>query len=132
MVVGALRQAQGERNQGARVRWGVGGRGEMETAPRRAPALGSRFRGNDGVVGGSGEGCWWWWGPFDRLRANGIRERVCGGGLVGGARWRRPRAAHLPWVPAFAGTTVWLVGVGRAHGRGRGGSRLRGNDEGLG
>ena len=62
---------------------GVQGR-ETETAPRLAPALGSRFRGNDGVVGtGVGEG-----------------------------RRRPERASPLPWVPAFAGTTVgWERGT---------------------
>ena len=41
-------------------------------------------------------------------------------GVGSGERGRRPRAPPLPWVPAFAGTTVWLVGVGSAHGCGGG------------
>ena len=59
---------------------GVGEWQETETPLRRAPALDSRFRGNDdgGVRVGK---CWrcWGGGPFDRLRANGIGERACDG-----------------------------------------------------
>ena len=56
---------------------------ETETAPRPAPALGSRFRGNDGgrvcgTRGSCGGG-----GPFDRLRANGISKRACDVGWWG-------------------------------------------------
>ena len=54
-------------------RWGAGGRRrERETAPPGAPALGSRFRGNDE----RGR-------PFDRLRANGV-ARGAGGVTWGG------------------------------------------------
>ena len=62
VVVGSLRQAQGERIWEARVRWGVGG------------AMG----------------------------------------------WETPRAAPLPWIPAFAGTTVGECGLARAGGGGWG------------
>ena len=79
---------------------------------------GTRWRA--GAVGGGG--------PFDRLRANGISKRACDVGWWGRAtarrtsgyrlspvrRWRvwevreaeAPRAGPLPWVPAFARTTV--------------------------
>ena len=54
---------------------GAGGRRrERETAPPGAPALGSRFRGNDD--GGR---------PFDRLRANGVARGAGGGDM----RWLR-------------------------------------------
>ena len=138
------------------VRRGVGDGGEGD-APRRAPALGSRFRGNDGHIGGrewrrgtaraAGVGV----GALRQAQGerrgesgagerrgcdeetetplagtSGFRpspERRGGGGGRWGWEWGTgtPRAAHLPWVPAFAGTTVlvggnceccWGVGVG--------------------
>ena len=110
----ALRQAQGERNlDSAPAMWvgggvpppgapldtgfrryddgGCGNVRETETAPRRAPALGSRFRGNDG---GPGSGC--------RLQVGlphpaPLDSCLAGMTLGGGGR---PRAAPLPWVPA--------------------------------
>ena len=86
----------------SRVRWGVGDAMGDGDAPRCAPALGSRIHGNDDGVVGVGEG--WWWGPFDRLRANGFGKCACG--REWGMRWRTetPRAAPL-WIPAFAGMT---------------------------
>ena len=98
-------------------------------------------------------GCWWWRAPFDRLRANGFGRGAFGGEwgmrwgtgvpraaplwipafagmtLVGECgkdeRWGRPRAAHLPWVPARTGTTMGVV-VGCVGARGwcQGGSPL--------
>ena len=75
--VGWWGRAAARRTSGYRLspvrRWRVWEVREAEAAPRRAPALGSRVRGNDGgrgvrdVAGAGGGG-----GPFDRLRANGI------------------------------------------------------------
>ena len=85
--VGALRQAQGERIWEGRGRWGVGDAMGDGGASRRAP-LDSCLRRNDA--------------------RGGVRE----GREVG-----TPRAAHLPWVPARAGTTMGGV-VGRVGARG--------------
>ena len=89
-----LRRVVHGRRVGEGTAWGQWGRVrvfldaglETETAPRRAPALGSRFRGNDGG-GGCGDAR----------------------GLVVACR----RPAHL-WIPAFAGTTMAGVGSSRA------------------
>ena len=93
-----------------------GGRG---TPRPSAPALGSRFRGNDERGTGDDErGREGWgrgrpahpplpWVPAFAGTTEGARERREGGG-------GRPARPPLPWVPAFAGTT-------------RGGER--GNDE---
>ena len=81
--VGALRQAQGERGCGWRLRRGGGGGWGWGAAPRRAPALGSRLRGNDGG-----------W-----LRANGFGGRACdgvGGCVVG----RRPAPRPSGFLPS--------------------------------
>ena len=98
--VGAMGSCQGV--------FGCGGWDWRRRAPRRAPALGSRFRENDG--GG---------------------ERWDARGLVGACR----RPAHL-WIPAFAGTTMAGVGSTRAGDAPRRapalGSRFRGNDGGRG
>ena len=90
--------------RGVRVRVG--------DAPPRAPALDSRFRGNDD--GGVG-----------------ARAR----GFVSG--WGMHRPAPLPWIPAFAGTTMGelargvRVRVGDAPPRAPAlDSRFRGNDDG--
>ena len=50
---------------------------------------------------------------FDRLRANGFGRGACGG--VWGMRWgaETPRAAPLPWVPVFTGTTMGGVRAGK-------------------
>ena len=67
----AARRTSGYRLSPVRRLGGVGS-SRGGGAPRRAPALGSRFRENDGG------GCWGHagavggGGPFDRLRANGI------------------------------------------------------------
>ena len=118
--------------RGVRVRVG--------DAPPRAPALDSRFRGNDdGGVGarGSCQGgrctaprpCPGF--PLSRERRWG-RWRE---GFVSG--WGMHRPAPLPWIPAFAGTTMGAlargvrVRVGDAPPRAPAlDSRFRGNDDG--
>ena len=118
-------------------------------APRPCPGFPRkrerRWEGCAGRAGAGGGG-----GPFDRLRANGISKRACDVGWWGRAaarrtsgyrlspvrRWRvwevreaeAPRAAPLPWVPAFAGTTVGGA-CGTRGGCGGGGpfDRLRAN-----
>ena len=57
---------------------------------------------------------------FDRLRANGVGRRACGGDW--GMRWwgtETHRAAPRPWVPAFARTTIGVWGLASAVGVGR-------------
>ena len=73
--------------------WGGGWELGAGTAPRRAPALGSRFRGNDG----GGERIW-----------GGARVMGWGDALGGDA----PRAAPL-LIPAFAGMTREGAGMTR-------------------
>ena len=103
-------------------------------APRRAPALGSRFHGNDdwgGVVVGEG---WWWWGegpalagrPFESLRVIGIANRACDGVLAGlGSRWgvvvgRRYSSGFLSALEVEWGETAGRrVRARRVHGEGR-------------
>ncbi len=82
LVGGALRQAQGERGCGWRLRWGGGGGWGWGAAPRRAPALGPRFLGNDGEGVGDGEGCW---GVGALRQAQGERgvDGCCDGGVAG-------------------------------------------------
>ena len=74
-----LRQAQGERILEARVRWGVGDAMADGDAPRGAPALDSRVRGNDARGGGPLRDAGAVRTGFDRLRANGFGRRACGG-----------------------------------------------------
>ena len=129
--VGALRQAQGERGFGARACDGVMGDAMRDgDAPRPAPALGSRFRGNDGIggrgrrvlLGVEGEGpstgsgrtdlggsraMGGARGPFDGLRANGFGRRRVRWGVRGGGGWGTGTAPRR--APAL-------------------GSRFRGND----
>ena len=133
-----LRQAQGERSWEARVRWGLGdamvGDGD---APRRAPALGSRFRENDDRGMGVGECCWCRaGGPAlagraireSPLRWSGVHEGgvpACpgatraGGPSTGSGRTDSRIApmtgcvAREGGVPACAGTTGGGVGGGR-------------------
>ncbi len=112
--------------------WELGAAG---TASRRAPPLGSRFRGNDGGVGGDGE-CCWLVGVGALRQAQGERiweARVrwggweCGGGR--GARGRgRPSPRTCPGFPLSRerrgggwGRRWGWVGV-----RWRGGGRLVG------
>ena len=84
---------------GARVMgWGDALGGD---APRAAP-LDSCLRRNDGGVSGTARAAGGW-GPFDRLRANGVWEaRVRRGG---GMRWGETPHAPPLWIPAFAGMT---------------------------
>ena len=118
--------------RGARVR--------VWDAPPRAPALDSRFRGNDdGGVGARGSckggGCT---APRPCPGFPLSRERRWGRwreGLVSG--WGMHRPAPLPWIPAFAGTTMGAlargvrVRVGDAPPRAPAlDSRFRGNDDG--
>ena len=118
--------------RGARVRVG--------NAPPRAPALDSRFRGNDdGGVSARGScqggGCT---APRPCPGFPLSRERRWGSwreGLVSG--WGMHRPAPLPWIPAFAGTTMGAlargvrVRVGDAPPRAPAlDSRFRGNDDG--
>ena len=91
-----LRQAQGERIWEARLRWGVGDAMADGETPRASPLWIPAFAGMTRVgecgparAGGVG-------GPFDRLRANGLGERACGGEW--GMRWgdgAAPRGAPL-------------------------------------
>ena len=93
--------------RGVRVRVG--------DAPPRAPALDSRFRGNDdGGVGARGScqggGCA---APRPCPGFPLSRERRWGRwreGLVSG--WGMHRPAPLPWIPAFAGTTMGALARG--------------------
>ena len=93
--------------RGARVRVG--------DAPPRAPALDSRFRGNDdGGVGARGScqggGCT---APRPCPGFPLSRERRWGRwreGFVSG--WGMHRPSPLPWIPAFAGTTMGECGFG--------------------
>ena len=106
--------------RGVRVRVG--------DAPPRAPALDSRFRGNDdGGVGARGScqggGCT---APRPCPGFPLSRERRWGSwreGFVSG--WGMHRPAPLPWIPAFAGTTMGECGFGK-----RLPWRFRGNDVG--
>ena len=130
----AARRTSGYRLSPVR-RWRVWEVREAETAPRRAPALGSRFRENDGggVCGtrtlcGAGPGG----ALLDRLRANGIAKRACDVGWWGSAAARRTSGYRLSPVRR-------LAGVGSARGAGDGpaprpalGSRFRENDGGGG
>ena len=103
----------GELARGARVRVG--------DAPPRAPALDSRFRGNDdGGVGARGScqggGCT---APRPCPGFPLSRERRWGSwreGLVSG--WGMHRPAPLPWIPAFAGTTMGECARGSCQGGG--------------
>ena len=91
-----LRQAQGERIWEARVPWGVGDAMGDGVAPRRAPALGSRFHGNDDGRGGGRRGLVVVEGPL-RVSSGqgstgsgrtGLGKRACDGVLAGlGSRW---------------------------------------------
>ena len=93
--------------RGVRVRVG--------DAPPRAPALDSRFRGNDdGGVGARGScqggGCT---APRPCPGFPLSRERRWGSwreGFVSG--WGMHRPAPLPWIPAFAGTTMGALARG--------------------
>ena len=151
------------------TRVGERGRREGETAPHRAPALGSRFRGNDdggvrvsrpwAVVGGPlaaprRGGCGPPAHPSISLRANGLpgpalvilrepqgerpalprtapldsclrRNDSCGG-VRGLREMETPLAAPLPWVPAFARTTMGVCGLASADGVGGGGPAVAG------
>ena len=68
--------------------------------------------GEAGAAGGGGPPSCALRTGFDRLRANGFGKRACGGEW--GMRWgtETPRAAPLPWVPVFTGTTMGGVVVG--------------------
>ena len=71
------------------------------------------------------------WGPFDRLRANGVVDGGCDGWVAGvggwGMRWgETPRALPL-WIPAFAGMTGRVSGTARAAGGWGPFDRLRAN-----
>ena len=138
---GGWRQAQGERNPKracglvgacpARRTWvspvPMAGVGSSRGAPRAAPL--SRENDGWGVCGTRGS-CWWRRAlrqaqgernrdkplitpmPFYRLRANGTAPAPLDSCLRrNDARRRRPRAVPLPWVPAFARTTVGGVCV---------------------
>ena len=102
-----------------------GVRVRVEDAPPRAPALDSRFRGNDdGGVGArgscQGEGCT---APRPCPGFPLSRERRWGRwreGFVSG--WGMHRPAPLPWIPAFAGTTMGECGFGKRACRGVAGS----------
>ena len=110
---------------------GVGvGRERDGPAPRPCPGL-LRKR----------ERRWGWWGRRGLLVSEG-GSRSCG---TGGSRTAPTTGCWWEWgetetaphlAPAlgsrFRGNDGGLVGVGSAHGRGRGGSRLRGNDGGVG
>ena len=103
VVEGPLRvpsgQAQGERIWEVRVRWGVGDAMWDGDAPRRAPALGSRVRGND-ARGGVRKGREV--GTSPRLApALGSRESGNDDGGCGGMRWREGLLSG--WGPALAG-----------------------------
>ena len=90
-------------------------------APPRAPALDSRYRGNDdGGVGARGScqggGCT---APRPCPGFPLSRERRWGRwreGFVSG--WGMHRPAPLPWIPAFAGTTMGECGSANAAGGG--------------
>ena len=97
---------------------GVSARGScpgVGDAPPRAPALDSRFRGNDdGGVGARGScqggGCT---APRPCPGFPLSRERRWGRwreGFVSG--WGMHRPAPLPWIPAFAGTTMGALARG--------------------
>ena len=66
--------------------WGCDG----GTAPRRAPALGSRFRGNDGGGGGGSALGGGVGGPSTGSGANGVWEARWGGAMGGDAPRRAP------------------------------------------
>ncbi len=108
---GALRQAQGERTRGVGVRRGVGDAMGEGDAPRRAPALDSRFRGNDDVGGRVGGGCWWRRGESPAAAGRALREaplrRGVGEsgmrrGLVVGAL-RQAQGERISWSAPTAG-----------------------------
>ena len=94
-------------------------------APPRAPALDSRFRGNDdGGISARGScqggGCT---APRPCPGFPLSRERRWGRwreGFVSG--WGMHRPAPLPWIPAFAGTTMGECGFGKRTCRGVAGS----------
>ena len=128
--------------RGARAGDGAGTtiRVRVGDAPPRAPALDSRFRGNDdGGVSARGScqggGCT---APRPCPGFPLSRERRWGRwreGFVSG--WGMHRPAPLPWIPAFAGTTMGelargvRVRVGDAPPRAPAlDSRFRGNDDG--
>ena len=127
-------------------------RRETSTPPRRAPALDSRFGGNDDGGVRAGRRCWWRWAlrqaQGERIWEARVRWGVgdamgdgtpraaplwipafAGMTLVGECgkdeRWGRPRASPLPWVPARAGTTMGgVVGCVGARGWCQGGGPL--------
>ena len=109
----AARRTSGYRLSPVR-RWRVWEVRETETAPRRAPALGSRESGNDGGWGAvplagtvSGYRTPPLWIPaFAGMTRRGAGETDAVGGGV------RAAPAHL-WIPAFAGTTMAGVGSTR-------------------
>ena len=114
----ALRQAQGERNRGARAT-GCGGGDGGGRRPAAAPLLDSRFRGNDDVGGRVGGGCWWRRGRVP-LRRTGFAVRACDGGrgcdgglVVGGPSTGSGRTE-------FAVRACGDDGVSRGRGCGRG------------
>ena len=106
--------------------WGMRGWG-TET-PRAAPRPWVPARaGTTMGVWGDGERCWCRGPPssalrtgFDRLRANGGGKRACGGGWRMRGGTETPRAAPLPWVPAFARTTMGVWGLASVAGGRRG------------
>ena len=104
----------------ARVRVRVG------DAPPRAPALDSRFRGGGARTAPRpcpgfplwtivGRGVLSGWGGSRERRWGRWRE-----GFVSG--WGMHRPAPLPWIPAFAGTTMGECGFGKGACRGVAGS----------
>ena len=92
--------------RGVRVRVG--------DAPPRAPALDSRFRGNDDGELARGVRAGWGMHPRPCPGFPLSRERRWGRwreGFVSG--WGMHRPAPLPWIPAFAGTTMGECGFGK-------------------
>ena len=108
--------------------WGM--RGGDGDAPRRAPALGSRESGNDDGGIPDGERCWCRGAPFECPQGSGQAStgsgrteggwRACGGGWRMRGGTETPRAAPLPWVPAFARTTMGVWGLASVAGGRRG------------
>ena len=135
--VQALRfQAQGERPPRPRMalsRWvpacagitrGGGVReGRDKGAPPVAPALDSRFRGNDDVGGRVGGGCWWRRGESPAaagraLRETPLRRGVESAGMRRGWWWEAPR---VPSGQASTGSGRTELRGARATGCGVGG-----------
>ena len=59
-------------------------------------------------------------GALRQAQGERIWEARVRWGVGGGMGWETPRAAPLPWVPSFAGTTVGECGPARAGGGGWG------------